>query len=73
MKKLSIAKIIDQYGWSYFFIAKEMAVYSKHNVTFQKYSDFNYSASDIILMKKSISSLIDGVMEGRKVFNNTTK
>ena len=50
MKKLSIAKIIDQYGWSYFFIAKEMAVYSKHNVTFQKYSDFNYSASDIILI-----------------------
>ena len=50
MKKLNIAKIIDQYGWSYFFIAKEMALYSKHNVNFQKYGDFNYSALDVILI-----------------------
>jgi len=35
--------------------------------------DVAKDASDIILMKKSINSLIDGVMEGRKVFNNTTK
>lgn len=35
--------------------------------------DVAKEASDIILMRKSIGSLIDGVMEGRKVFNNTMK
>jgi len=30
-------------------------------------------ASDIILIKKNIHSLVDGVIEGRKVFNNTIK
>ncbi|MEM0465562.1 MAG: magnesium-translocating P-type ATPase [Candidatus Pacearchaeota archaeon] len=35
--------------------------------------DVAKEASDIILMKKSISVLVEGVIEGRKIFNNTTK
>ena len=35
--------------------------------------DVAKDASDIILMKKSIHALADGVIEGRKIFNNTLK
>lgn len=35
--------------------------------------DVAKEASDIILMRKSISVLAEGVIEGRKIFNNTTK
>lgn len=35
--------------------------------------DVAKESSDIILMKKSIGSLAEGVVEGRKIFNNTVK
>jgi glycosyltransferase involved in cell wall biosynthesis len=67
MKKLSIAKIIDQYGWSYFFIAKEMALYSKNEVFYQKYNDYNYSKSDIILISSpNISGNISNIQIPQK-------
>lgn len=35
--------------------------------------DVAKNASDIVLMKKNIDSLVDGVVEGRRVFGNITK
>ncbi len=35
--------------------------------------DVAKSTSDIILLKKSIDSLVDGVIEGRKIYSNVTK
>lgn len=32
MKKLNICKLIDQFGWAYFFVTKEQQKYSRYNI-----------------------------------------
>ncbi len=36
-------------------------------------SDIAQAASDIVLLNKSLHVIVDGIMEGRKIFTNTTK
>jgi glycosyltransferase involved in cell wall biosynthesis len=50
MKKLRIGKIIDQFGWAFYFVAKEMAKYSAHTITYEKYNNVHYDNLDIILL-----------------------
>jgi len=40
-KKLNILKVIDQFGWAYFFIAKEQQKYSEHNIEYCRLQDLN--------------------------------
>jgi glycosyltransferase involved in cell wall biosynthesis len=39
IKKLNIIKVIDVFGWAYYFTNKEMQKYSKHNIIIQKYNE----------------------------------
>lgn len=36
MKKLNVCKIIDQFGWAYYFTTKEQQRYSNHNIFYAK-------------------------------------
>lgn len=36
-------------------------------------SEISRDAADVLLLKKSLNTLIDGILEGRKVFSNTTE
>lgn len=47
-KRLNVVKIGDQNGWAYFFLDKEQARYSRHNITYNKYNEVNLSNVDII-------------------------
>jgi len=49
-KQLRIGKIIDQFGWAFYFIAKEMARYSNHIITYEKYNNVHFNKLDIILI-----------------------
>jgi glycosyltransferase involved in cell wall biosynthesis len=49
-KKLRIGKVIDQFGWAFYFVAKEMAKYSKHTMTYEKYDNVHYDKLDIVLL-----------------------
>lgn len=40
MSKLRILKLIDQFGWAYFYIAKEQAKYSQHEILYKRVKDF---------------------------------
>lgn len=62
MGKLNVVKITDVYGWAYWWIAKEMAKYSSHNVTPQLYNQVDYSKMDVCLISgPDISYSISGV------------
>jgi len=62
MKKLRIGKIIDQFGWAFYFVAKEMAKYSAHTITYEKYNNVHYDNLDIILLSNpNISAPISTV------------
>lgn len=37
--KLNICRIIDQWGWAYYFIAREQAKYSRHNIFYKRIHD----------------------------------
>lgn len=47
---LRIAKLYDQPGWAYDFIAREMGRYSTNQVKSVPYNNINYGAHDIILI-----------------------
>jgi glycosyltransferase involved in cell wall biosynthesis len=49
-KKLRIGKVIDQFGWAFYFIAKEMAKYSNHDITYEKYNNVHYDKLDVLLL-----------------------
>lgn len=49
-QKLRIGKVIDQYGWAFYFITKEMAKYSHHIITYEKYNNVHYDKLDIVLL-----------------------
>ena len=38
-KKLTILKVIDQFGWAYYFIAKDQQKYSKHHIVYKRLID----------------------------------
>lgn len=48
VKKLNIAKIIDQFGWAYYFLDKEQKKYSRHNIIIQKYDQICLNNIDIL-------------------------
>ena len=48
--QLRVGKVIDQFGWAFYFIAKEMARYSKHVMTYEKYDNVHFNDLDIILI-----------------------
>jgi hypothetical protein len=50
IQKLRIGKIIDQFGWAFYFIAKEMQKYSSHIITYEKYDNVHYDKLDIIML-----------------------
>lgn len=59
MKKLNVLKVIDVWGWAYFFVGKEQQKYSKHNIIMQKYDEINLNNIDIIYIHSpNISSVI---------------
>ena len=45
---LRIAKVIDQWGWSYDFIGREQNRYSKHHIITCKHDEIDYDNVDII-------------------------
>jgi glycosyltransferase involved in cell wall biosynthesis len=47
MKKLNIAKIIDQIGWAYYFLDMEQQKYSRHNIVIQKYNQIDFNDIDL--------------------------
>lgn len=49
-KKLRIGKVIDQFGWAFYFIAKEMAKYSSHIITYEKYNNIHYDKLDVLML-----------------------
>ena len=48
MKPLNIVKIIDQWGWAYYFVDIEQQRYSRHNIIIQKYDNINLNGVDIL-------------------------
>lgn len=50
---LNVSKIFDQYGWCFYFIAKEMAKYSRCRFTPQKWDKLDFSLQDIIIISGS--------------------
>jgi glycosyltransferase involved in cell wall biosynthesis len=48
--QLRIGKVIDQFGWAFYFVAKEMAKYSKHTLTYEKYDNVHYDKLDVVLI-----------------------
>jgi len=40
-KKLEVCKIIDQFGWAYYFIAKDQQKYSSHNIEYKRLLDID--------------------------------
>jgi glycosyltransferase involved in cell wall biosynthesis len=48
MKKLNIVKIIDQWGWSFYFVNLEQQRHSYHNIISQKYNDINLNNIDLL-------------------------
>ena len=49
-KQLRIGKVIDQFGWAFYFVAKEMQKYSSHIVTYEKYDNVHYDKLDVVLL-----------------------
>lgn len=47
-KKLNICKIIDQFGWAYYFIAKDQQKYSTHNIDYKRLLDVTEIDADIV-------------------------
>jgi len=47
-KKLNVLKVVDQWGWSYDFIGREQARYSRHNIIINKYDNVKLDGIDII-------------------------
>lgn len=50
MKKLNIAKVGDQFGWAYFFVAQEQQRYSKHNILYYRHNNVALEKIDIIYL-----------------------
>ena len=48
MGRYRIARVIDQFGWAYHFIAQEHAKYSKHEIIPVKYSNVDVENYDLI-------------------------
>jgi glycosyltransferase involved in cell wall biosynthesis len=48
--QLRIGKVIDQFGWAFYFVAKEMQKYSSHVVTYEKYDNVHFDKLDIVLL-----------------------
>ena len=46
--KLKVCKIIDQFGWAYYFIAKEQQRYSKHELTYKRIIDAHDIDADVV-------------------------
>jgi len=49
-KKLNIVKIIDQWGWAYYYIGIEQQRYTKHNIILQKYNEVTVNLDNIDVM-----------------------
>lgn len=47
-KKLTICKIIDQFGWAYYFIAKDQQKYSTHNIEYKRLLDVTTLSADVV-------------------------
>jgi MoaA/NifB/PqqE/SkfB family radical SAM enzyme/glycosyltransferase involved in cell wall biosynthesis len=47
-KKLKVCKIIDQFGWAYYFVAKEQQLYSSHDITYKRLLDVTDIDADIV-------------------------
>ncbi|MCK9558035.1 MAG: glycosyltransferase family 4 protein [Candidatus Cloacimonetes bacterium] len=45
---MKIAKIIDQFGWAYYFLDKEQQKYSKHEIVIQKHNEDNLNNIDVV-------------------------
>ena len=48
MSQYKIARVVDQFGWAYHFIAKEHAKYSKHQIIPVKYDSVDVENYDLI-------------------------
>jgi len=46
-KKLNVVKVIDQWGWAYYYLGKEQQKFTRHNIILQKYTEFNMSLDDV--------------------------
>ena len=51
-KRLNILRIIDQFGWAYYYISKEQQLYSRHNIFYVRISDIleRFDSLDIDVM-----------------------
>jgi len=59
MQRLNIAKIIDQWGWSYYFVNLEQQKYSCHNIIIQRYDEIKLSGLDLFYVHSpDISSIV---------------
>jgi hypothetical protein len=45
---MKIAKVIDQFGWAYYFLDKEQQRYSKHELVIQKYNNIDLTGLNAI-------------------------
>ena len=45
---MKIAKVIDQFGWAYYFLDKEQQRYSEHEIVIQKYNQIDLTGLDAI-------------------------
>ena len=49
-KKLNIVKVVDQFGWAYYFLDREQQKYSKHNIIIQRMDKVDLSGADILYL-----------------------
>ena len=49
-QKLNIVKLIDQWGWAYYYIGIEQQRYSKHNIILQKFNNANLDNIDVLYL-----------------------
>lgn len=49
-QKLNVVKLIDQWGWSYYYIGIEQQRYSKHNIILQKFDAANLDNVDVLYL-----------------------
>jgi len=47
-RKLTICKIIDQYGWAYYFVAKEQQLYTSNIITYKRLVDVIDINADVV-------------------------
>ena len=55
---MKVSKIIDQWGWAYYWIAKEMERYSTHTIRAERFNFIDYKSDVIYISSPNISKKI---------------